>query len=652
MLQRGKPIYSASVGLADVAANRKMADDTIFRIASMTKPITTVAVLMLAEEGKFKLTDPVSRFLPEFKEMRLLDANGADAVPAKREVTIHDLLTHTSGLSYGFFAGDKLGPLYREAKVCDGLAPADCTLAENVRRLAGLPLKNQPGAAWEYGLSTDVLGRMVEVVSGKPLDEFFRERIFLPLDMKDTHFKLPPAKRDRLAALYRPSADKKLEKVGDDVQKIDALTYSANMPFSDKGYFSGGAGLVSTAADYARFLQMLLNKGELNGKRLLKPETIELMTRNQIGELKVAIGGHGDKFGYGFGILTEAGRGADVASAGTFSWGGIFNTYFWVDPEKQLVGILLTQIYPFNQLSIRDDFKRLTYDSLANAPPKAPDAPTRTELKVSEVTLHSDMDCFKIETPSATYVYGKKGAGFASILDNDGHDWISYHPADNAKGEYRGLPKCGQPTKFFHCGYGYGQYKTDNVFTSRVTIRAADHVRIESETKDGKSACAWDFYPSHATMTLLRIDLPTYWFLYEGTPGGKLDADKDFVIRPDGTKTTLNTPWSQVIPWVCFGAAESPFGLVCINHREPLEKGQTRLNSLPSALAVCQGKGRLIPGHDGVFGFGRKGFKELVKHVPDLKTLHLRSFSIAIVDKADHATAKGLYEKLRQTAER
>ena len=207
------------------------------------------------------------------------------------------------------------------------------------------------------------------------------------------------------------------------------------------------------------------------------------------------------------------------------------------------------------------------------------------------------MDCFKVETPTATYVYGKKGAGFASILDKDGRDWISYRPGDKAKGEYRGLPKCGQPTKFFHCGYGYGHVQDRRTSSQAASpCRSADHVRIESETADGKSACAWDFYPDHATMTLLRIDLPTYWFLYEGTPGGKLDADKDFVIRPDGTKTTLDKPWSQVVPWVCFGAAETPGRL---RLRQPPGAGEGR-DRLVRLLAVPEGGGRVVPGHDGV----------------------------------------------------
>jgi CubicO group peptidase (beta-lactamase class C family) len=638
VLHRGQPIFSAALGAADAGAGRPMVDDTIFRIASMTKPVTSVAVLMLVEEGRLKLTDPVSKYLPEFKSLRVLGAQGTETAPAARAITIHDLLTHTSGLTYGFFAGDRLGPLYQEAKICDGLAPTDCTLAENVRRLAGVPLKHQPGSAWEYGLSTDVLGRLVEVVSEKSLDEFFQTRIFRPLGMTDTHFVLPVDKRGRLAALYRPGEEKKVEKVGDEPIQIGALRYSATMPLRETGYFSGGAGLVSTASDYARLLTMLLNKGTLGGRRMLKSETVELMCRNQIGELQVTLGGHGDGFGYGFGVVTAAGKAKDVASPGTFSWGGIYNTYFWVDPEKELVGILMTQLFPFDHLTIREDFKRLTYEALAGS---LSDRSESNRVRISEITLHDDMDCFKVETPTATYLYGKKGAGFASIMDKDGRDWVSYRPGGQAQGEYRGLPKCGQPAKFFHCGYGYGQYKTDNVFASRVTERAADHVRVESETRDGKSACAWDFYPTHATLTLQRIDRPTYWFLYEGTPGGKLDADQDFVIRPDGTKTTLDTPWSQVVPWVCFGAAETPIGFVCVNHQEPAEGETDSYVSWP-----------FQKDKDGsfqdmtVFGFGRKGYKELVEHVPDLTRLPAR-FSIGFVGAADHKTAKTTCEAIR-----
>ena len=257
--------------------------------------------------------------------------------------------------------------------------------------------------------------------------------------------------------------------------------------------------------------------------------------------------------------------------------------------------------------------------------------------------MFGDMDCFRIETPVASYIFGKKGAGFASILDREGHDWVGYQPGGKARGEYRGLPKCGQPTKYFHCGYGYGQYKTSNVFTSRMILETADHVRIESETLDKRSASTWDFYPTHATMTLLRIDLPTYWFLYEGAPGGKVDGADDFVIRPDGQKTALDVPWSQTVPWVCFGARETSIGLVCINHQAP-EPGET--DSYVAWPFVKESDGSFE--EMTVFGFGRKGYKELVKHVPDLTRLPAR-FSIAFVDRSEHAPSQALWERLRDS---
>ncbi len=270
------------------------------------------------------------------------------------------------------------------------------------------------------------------------------------------------------------------------------------------------------------------------------------------------------------------------------------------------------------------------------------DAP---RARVSEVTIHGDMDCLRIQTPTATYVLSKKGAGLASLIDAAGHDWISYRPGGKSRGEYRGMPKCGQPTKFFHCGYGYGQYKMENVFTSRIAHQSPDHVRVASETRDGKTAGTWDFYPDRATFTLLRIDLPTYWFLYEGTPGGELDPKGDFVLRPDGTRTDLDTPWSAVVPWVCFGAAESRSGLVLVNHHAP-EPGET--DSYVSWPFVKDADGSYQD--MTVFGFGRKGYKELVQHVPDLKRLPAR-FTIAVVDRADFATARAAAERTRGTGD-
>jgi putative heme-binding domain-containing protein len=274
------------------------------------------------------------------------------------------LLTHTSGLAYSFFAPPPLRQRYEEAGVASGLIETPGTIADNVRRLAAVPLANHPGDAWQYGLSTDVLGRVVEVVSGRTLDEFFRERIFMPLGMKDTHFVLPQEKLPRLAALYRPK-EGSLERVGKGPQREGEVVYSATYADAGSGaYFSGGAGLVSTAADYTRFLRMLLGGGQLHGVRLLKGETVAEMTRNQIGPFEVPFAVHGNKFGLGFGVHTAESKSRHGASVGTYSWGGIFHTYFWVDPREELTGVLLTQLYPFGHLSLWADFQQQVYAAL------------------------------------------------------------------------------------------------------------------------------------------------------------------------------------------------------------------------------------------------------------------------------------------------
>jgi putative heme-binding domain-containing protein len=657
VLHKGKPVCFEAVGMADKETKTPMARDAIFRIASMSKPITSVAVMMLVEDGKIRLDDSLEKYLPEFKDMTVLVLTKGDnekpyqLARADHAITIRNLLTHTSGITYRMSDLPHLGKLYAEAGISDGLVEKAGTVGDNVARLAKLPLIHQPGTAWEYGLSTDILGRVIEVVSGKSLGDFFRTRIFEPLRMQDTGFIVPKDKRSRFVALYTPGEKKTIRRIGEGAITVGSTIYSATYSTADDNrYQSGGAGLASTAADYGRFLQMMLKGGELDGKRLLKPETVDQMTHNQIGDLHGAFTIHGDGFGYGFGVVTGREKPASPAPKGSYSWGGIFNTFFWVDPKEQLVGIVMTQLHPFGHLTLWKDFQEKVYQNLtkSDGPVKEPsgkgkDVPQLpAQVSVSEVTIHGSMDCFKVKTPSATYIYGKKGAGFASILDKDGRDWISYRPDGKAKGEYRGLPKCGQPSKFFHCGYGYGQYKTDNIFVSKVTIHEPDRVRIESETLDKKSACTWDFYPTHATLTLLRIDASTFWFLYEGTPGGRLVADKDFVIRSDGQKSSLNEPWSQVVPWVCFGSGETPVGFVCVNNQKP-EKGQT-----DSYVAWPFEKEKDGSYQDmTVFGFGRKGYKELVQHVPDLTGLPAR-FSIGFVEKADSAMAKALVEKLRK----
>jgi CubicO group peptidase (beta-lactamase class C family) len=367
--RQGNVGHLRGIGMQDAEAKTPMTPDTIFRIASMTKPVTSVAAMMLVERGDLKLDEPISKYLPEFKEMKVLVPGKANeklkyytTVPAERAITIHHLLTHTSGITYGFFGKPFLGDLYRDAGVSDGLVQTEGTIGDNVKRLAKLPLLHQPGSGWEYGLNSDVLGRVIEVASGKDLDTFFRDEITRPLKMNDTHFFLPDEKRDRLAALYAPNEDKTIARVGEEPVKAGRLVYSANFHYKGpRTFFSGGAGLVSTASDYARFLQMLLNGGQLDGVRLLKAETVKQITANQIGQLSV---GQGVRFGYGFGILADAGKAKDVASVGTYNWGGIFNTSFWVDPEKKLIGVMMTQLYPSGHLTLANDFKKRAYECL------------------------------------------------------------------------------------------------------------------------------------------------------------------------------------------------------------------------------------------------------------------------------------------------
>jgi CubicO group peptidase (beta-lactamase class C family) len=379
VLRHRKTAYRGAVGMQDIEAGVPMSPDTIFRIASMTKPITSTAVMMLVEAGPIHLSDPISRYLPEFKFMQVAtprpkqndekastnSQNGYDLITAYRPITIRDLLTHTSGLSYRFHNDPVVGRLYTEGGICDGLSPCENSLADNVRRLARLPLAHQPGTVWDYSLSVDVLGRLVEVVSGKSLEAFFNERIFAPLAMQDTHFVLPESKRGRLAALYEPRTDGTIARASEGPTVAGTLIYSASLPYhSTSGYFSGGAGLVSTAADYARFAQMLLNGGELEGTRFLRPETVRAMTRDQTEGLALWITAHGSAFGYGFGIKTQPSTDDKKDAIGSYGWGGIYYTDFWIDPAHDLIGIVLTQVYPSTHLKLRDEFHRLVNESV------------------------------------------------------------------------------------------------------------------------------------------------------------------------------------------------------------------------------------------------------------------------------------------------
>jgi hypothetical protein len=259
-------------------------------------------------------------------------------------------------------------------------------------------------------------------------------------------------------------------------------------------------------------------------------------------------------------------------------------------------------------------------------------SPKLPTISVRDETLFGDMECFRIETPVATYLYGKQGAGFASILDAQGNDWISYRHGNKAAGEYRGLPKCGQPNKFFHCGYGFGQYKNENPFVSEVIQQLPNHVRIQSETKDGKSQCVWDFYPTHATLTLNKIGNDKYWFLYEGTPGGKLDSQGDYVVRPGNRRTSLDDPWVDNVPWVYFGAAESSSSFFLINHQD--DPGPESYVSWPYRQENNNSLHEMT-----VFGFGRPGWQDPAQHTPPLEQLPAR-FSIGFASSSEYETVE------------
>lgn len=350
-------------GMADREAGKAMRTDNMFRICSMTKPITSLAVMMLYEEGHFLLEDPISKFLPEFKNPKVFvkPASGEPySIPATREITIRDLLRHTSGLTYQW--NPDLGPLYKKADVPSGVMQYDGTIADAVKRLAGVPLLFNPGDRWEYSLSVDVLGRLVEVVSGKPLDVFFRERIFEPLGMSDTYFYPPDHQIDRLATAYTYYADKGLNRFPDTPITEGSLVYSADYPVrGPKKLFSGGAGLVSTAQDYARFCQMMLDSGKAGNARLLSRKSVELMTHDQLGKISTDQG-----FGLGFGV--EGGKTPlpELGSEGAYSWGGFFYTAFSIDPKEQMIVIFMAQLHPTGDLRLDREVHALAYQSISD----------------------------------------------------------------------------------------------------------------------------------------------------------------------------------------------------------------------------------------------------------------------------------------------
>ena len=365
--RHGQIAYFKAFGMASREDRKPMQTDHIFRICSMTKPITSVAVMMLYEEGRFLLNDPVSNFIPEFKEMKVLDppytqdktSPPGSLVEAKRPITIRQLLTHTSGLTYHWNA--RLGKQYREAGMGHGVLHQDGTIGDAVKKLARLPLLFQPGDAWEYSVADDVLGYLVEVVSGMPLNKFLDERLFKPLGMKDTGFFLPQEKVSRLAGAYTYYPEKGLQPFRDQ-QAIEegSFVYSADYPYhAPKTYFSGGGGLCSTAEDYYRFCQMMLNGGKFGQTRFLSRKSVELISQNHIQGKSETSG-----YGLGFGVNSEARHLTELGSLGAYYWGGFFYTSFVIDPKEDLVAIFMGQLHPTGGLNLDAKTIRLAYQAI------------------------------------------------------------------------------------------------------------------------------------------------------------------------------------------------------------------------------------------------------------------------------------------------
>ena len=360
IVRNGKIVYYKSAGHNDVTSKTPLGKDGIFRIASQTKAITSVAVMILFEEGKFLLDDPVSKYIPSFTNQKVLDKfNVADTtyttVPAKRSVTIRDLLTHTSGIDYAQIGSKEAKAIYAKYNITAGLDVANDKLSDAMNRLGGLPLMFQPGERWRYGLNIDLLGYLVEVWSGMSLDDFFRSRIFQPLGMNDTYFNVPAEKGKRLVYLYTEDSLGHLNK---ETGKVFSL--HVNYPLRNKTYFSGGGGLSSTIYDYAIFLQMLLNGGVYNGHRILGRNTVRMMTTNQIGDIDFG----DDKFGLGFSLVTENSAGAFPSHPGTFSWGGAFSTSYWADPKEKMIILFYRQVLDRTHGDLSNKFRVLAYSAL------------------------------------------------------------------------------------------------------------------------------------------------------------------------------------------------------------------------------------------------------------------------------------------------
>ncbi len=353
--RNGKVVHFESQGYSDAENKVPMRKDALFRIASMTKPITSVALMMLWEEGKFQLNDPVEKFLPEFKDQKVNSNSDASnrtgqLVAVKRPATIRDMLTHTAGMANSYRGNVSYVDEVTAVR-------ADDTTATLIKRIASLPLNYQPGDAWQYSAATDVVGRLVEVMSGQTLDEFFKQRIFKPLSMNDTHFYLDDTQGGRLTAQYMPGENNKIKLQDPGSDKSRWIT-------GNKKVFRGAGGLVSTAHDYIRFQQMVANGGELDGVRVLSPMTVSLMTENHTADLPLWLPGPGTGFGLGYAVITDRGAAATPLSLGSAYWGGAYCTLSWFDKKEGIVAAVFTQVRPYNHINIRQDFQSTVYQAI------------------------------------------------------------------------------------------------------------------------------------------------------------------------------------------------------------------------------------------------------------------------------------------------
>jgi CubicO group peptidase (beta-lactamase class C family) len=378
--RRGKLVHSSSQGFADLERKVPVKDDTIYRIYSMTKPITSIAFMMLVEEGRVALDEPVHKYIPEWKNLGVFQAGVSPAFltrPTARPMQIVDLLRHTSGLTYGFQQRGNVDAAYRENKI--GEVEKAGTLQSMIADLAKIPLEFSPGEAWNYSVSTDVIGYLIGLISGKPFEQFLQERIFDPLDMNDTAFFVPSEKADRLAACYSASPQGAMtfhatERKGGLTLQDDPKTSSFLSP---PAFISGGGGLCSTSADYLTFCRALLNGGELDGVRLVGPKTLHLMTSNHLPDGKTLpelsrslfseATYHGIGFGLGFSVTLDPARTLIPGSRGEYAWGGAATTSFWIDPAEELIAIFMTQVLPSTATPIRRELRTMIYSAISES---------------------------------------------------------------------------------------------------------------------------------------------------------------------------------------------------------------------------------------------------------------------------------------------